>query len=291
MRVALSVVTIGVVIALGLWALRRRERLLATLVAVGLVAVAAATVSSARVIQPETRHQFNAENAAVYRLFWWPVGVVFTLALLWGAVRLLASSPALSRARTGLVRFRLPTAAAFTAAVIVLVVWGYEPPVTGLRWYYRQQEPNADAIAEFLGSADTVALRLQTDAAPASGATEDRGLDVWDLGPYQRYAYTANLVAQLRLRGISVRFADEPDDGITFMRAYRDDHPATGDEVEVLFRVGPDANTDPPRGYEQISSTGAGPGEEFSAFDTPTAVLVRRRPAAAPTGSDQPAPP
>src|SRR5690606_20731350 len=91
-----------------------------------------------------------------------------------------------------------------------------------------------------------------------------------------RYGYAVNLVAQLRLRGIAVRFAPEPDDGVTFFRAYRDAHRARGDErVEVLYLVGPSALEPPPEGYRLVSRTGAGPGEVAGPFTTPAAVLVR----------------
>ena len=102
--------------------------------------------------------------------------------------------------------------------------------------------------------------------------------DVWDLGPHQLYGHAANLVAQLRLRGITVRFADEPDGGITFMRAYRDEHPARGGEAEVLFLAGPEVHEDPPPGYRRVSYVGAGPGEAVDVLTVPTGVFVRSDP-------------
>jgi hypothetical protein len=71
-----------------------------------------------------------------------------------------------------------------------------------------------------------------------------------------------------------MRFGDEPDDGIVFMRAYRDEHRARGDEnVVLLYLVGPAVHRDPPPGYRRLSFAGAARRAQ-DAFNVPSAVYV-----------------
>jgi hypothetical protein len=284
LRVALSVAMVGAVVALLVWAFRRRHRDAAALSAVALAAVAMATLSSARVVDVQTGAFFEPQHAVLYRLFWWPVGATFALGAAYGALCVARSLRTEWASRTDRTRWApvgLVGAAATSAVVALGVTVNHEDPAAGLGGYFNREVPNAEAIAELPGSPDTVVLRLTPEGTGpeqvrSSAADEDRPLDVWDLGPNGRYGYAVNLVAQLRLRGIEVRFADEPDDGITFMRAYRDEHPARGDEsTVVLHLVGPDVHADPPDGYRRISTTGAGPGEQSDAFNIATGVFVR----------------
>ena len=119
-------------------------------------------------------------------------------------------------------------------------------------------------------------MRFAPEGAPPEATTGKLPAGVWDLGPDQRYGYAANLIAQLRLRGITVRFADEPDDGVIFMRAYRNDHEARGDEpVELLYLVGSASLEDAPPGYERIPVSGGHPEVPMDGLTVPTAVYVR----------------
>jgi hypothetical protein len=95
-------------------------------------------------------------------------------------------------------------------------------------------------------------------------------------GPHGRYSHAANLLAQLRLRGISVRFADEADDGYLYLRPYRNEHQSDGDEpVEVLFLAGPAVHDEVPEGYRRIAVSGGSPSVSLL---MPTAVYVPTSP-------------
>jgi hypothetical protein len=275
-RIALSLVTTALVVGLLVWALRRRDRALASLAIVSVVSLAAAVVTSARVVDPTATPFFDVESALLYRLFWWPVGVVFALTVLWGTYHALSPVLGWRAANVDGRRMRLPLVAGLVAGV-ALVGWSsYTGPVEGLEAYYSHEDGNAEAIANLPGSPGTVALLFVPEGtAPPKATTAKAPPDVWDLGPHQRYGLATNLVAQLRLRGITVRFADEPDDGIIFMRAYRNEHRARGDEdVTLLYLVGPAVNEDPPPGYRRLSSAGAGSGEPQDGFTVPSAVYV-----------------
>jgi hypothetical protein len=275
-RIALSLTATAWVVGLLVRAFRRRDRGLASLAIVSLVSLAAATVTSARVVNPTTIPFFDAESALLYRLFWWPVGVVFALTALWGTYH--AVSAVVSGRGAGVDRRRLavPLVAGLVAGVALVAHFSYTGPFEVLEGYYRREITNAEAIADLPGSPESVVLRFAPEGTtPAATTTPEAPWGVWDLGPHQRYGQAINLVAQLRLRGITVRFADEPDDGIVFMRAYRDEHSAEGDEdVDLLYLVGPDVHEDPPPGYRRLSHAGAGPGEEFNVLTVPSAVFV-----------------
>jgi hypothetical protein len=275
-RIALGLAATASVVGLLVWALRRRDRASASLAVVSMVSLTAATVTSARVFEPTTNPYFDAERALLYRLFWWPVGVVFALTGLWGIY--CAASTALSRRAAGVDcrRVGVPLVAGLVAGV-ALVAWGsYTSQPEGLGGLFQRQVANAEAIADLPGSPRTVVLRLvPPGSAPSETTTAGTPRDAWDIGPDGQYGQAANLVAQLRLRGITVRFANEPDDGVPYMRAYRDEHRARGDEaVELLFLVGSAVHQGQPPGYRRISYTGAGPGERYNGFTVPTGVYV-----------------
>lgn len=276
-RVALSLAAAALVGSLLVWAVRRRHRPLAGLTAVAAVSVATATLTSARIVDPTATPFFRAEDALLYRVFWWPVGSVFALAVLWGsctAVTALLSGRGSHVARQ---RSAVPILAGLVGGIALVAHLGYTGPPTGLGSYFDRESAHAEAIAALPGSPHVVLLRLEPPGSPPPDATTAAASDVWDLGPHQLYGHAANLVAQLRLRGITVRFDDGPDDGIMFMRAYRDRHRARGDEpVVVIYKVGPEVHADPPPpGYRRLSVVGAGPGEPFNGFTVPSALYVR----------------
>jgi hypothetical protein len=275
-RIALSVAVTASVVGLLALALRRRDRALASLTIVSLVSLAAATATSARGIDATDTPFFDPESALLYRLFWWPVGVVFALTVLWGIYHALHPGLTGRPATHGRRRMRVPIVAGLVAGVALVAFSSYTGPVEGLEDYYNREDINAEAIADLPESPGTVALRFAPEGAVRSEtSTASTPPDVWDLGPHQRYGLAMNLVAQLRLRGISVRFADEPDDGVIFTRAYRNEHKTRGDEdVTVLYLVGPAVHHDPPPSYRRLSLAGAGPGEPEAGFSVPSAVYV-----------------
>ena len=280
-RVALSLATLALLAGLLVWAVRRRDRVLASLAVVTVISLVAAVATSARVVDPTDTPYFVVENAVLYRLFWWPVGAVFALTVSWGTVRLLSLALRGRSTEVHLVRAGRPLLAGLVAAIPIVAVAAYTGPPAALQGFLGRESANAAAIADLPGSPETVVLRLAPEVAAAPDVSAG-GLppDVWDLGPHQVYGHAANLVAQLRLRGVTVRFADEPDGGIIFMRAYRDDHRARGGETEVLFLAGPDVHEAPPAGYRRVSWTGSGPGEPIDVLRVPTGVFVR-------TGADE----
>jgi hypothetical protein len=274
-RVALSLIAVALVVGLLIWAFRRRDRALASLAVVGVVSLVTATLTSARVVDPTASPFFQVESAVLYRLFWWPVGLVFALTVLWGTYT--AVSALLSGRATDveLRRMRTPLLAGLVGGIVLVAQIGYSSAPEGLEGYFSRESANAEAIADLPGSRGVVVLRLEPGTPEQETPTESSS-DVWDLGPHQRYGHAINLVAQLRLRGITVRFDDEPDDGTIFMRAYRDQHRARGDEsLVVLYRVGPAVHADPPPGYRRLSVAGAGPGEPFDALTVPSALYIR----------------
>ena len=280
-RIGLSVTATALVVGLLVWAFRRRDRALASLAIVSLVSLAAATMTSARVVDPTATPFFDVESALLYRLFWWPVGVVFALTVLWGTYH--AASTVLGERVDAVARrrVRVPLVAGLVGGVALIAQTSYTGPVEGLDEYYSREFANAEAIANLPGSPRTVVLRFvpegtaPSETTTAETATAEAPQDVWDLGPHRRYGHAINLVAQLRLRGITVRFADEPDDGVVFMRAYRNEHRARGDEaVVLLYLVGPAVHQDPPPGYRRASFAGAGPGKPHDALTVPSAVYV-----------------
>jgi hypothetical protein len=277
LRVALSAGMITLAVGLGVWAFRRRDRALVSLVVVSFVSLAAAVFTSARVVDPTDTPYFVVENAVLYRLFWWPVGALFALTVSWGVLRALTVAFRAKVVEPGLGRARVPLLAGLMTVVAVVAVVAYSGPPATLEGYLGRESANAAAIADLPGSPDEVVLRFAPEgsAPPAAPAAGELPPDVWDLGPDQRYGHAADLVAQLRLRGVTVRFADEPDDGSFFMRAYREEHPAQGGEPEVLFLAGPDLHEEPPPGYRRISHVGAGPGEPVDVLTVPTGVFVR----------------
>jgi hypothetical protein len=274
-RVALSLATLSLLVGLLAWAVRRRDRVLASLAAVTVVSLAAAVATSARVVDPTDTPFFVVENAVLYRLFWWPVGAVFAVTVSWGLSRFLSLALRGWSTEVHLARAGRPLLAGLVAAIPIVAVVAYTGPPPALQGFLGRESANAAAIAGLPGSPETVVLRFAPEGAVAPDAsTGELPPDVWDLGPDQIYGHAVNLVAQLRLRGITVRFADEPDDGVIFMRAYRDDHRARGGETEVLFLAGPQVHDDPPPGYRRVSSVGAGPNEPIDVLSVPTGVFV-----------------
>lgn len=271
LRVALSVAAVGTLLAVVVLAVRRRDRPTASLGAVALVGVAAATLTSARLIDPLASPYFTPQNALLYRLFWWPVGAMFAIALVRGVVGTLAATR--TRRAPGAVRSPAQTVAvaASAFALVALGSAGHVSPPPQLGSYFAHETVNANAIAALPGRPDRVTLRFEL---PSGRPPAARPSGVWDTGPGQRYAYALNLVAQLRLRGIEVRFAEEPFDGITFSLAYRDDHRGVGSEdPELLFVAGPGAAHARPPGYTLLSRSGA--GADVAGFSVATAVYVR----------------
>ena len=93
--------------------------------------------------------------------------------------------------------------------------------------------------------------------------------------PAPEHGYSTGLLAQLRLRGIEVRFPRDDQPG-TYVQAYRDEHRAHGDEeVVLLYRVGPEVHGGPPAGYRLVSVAGPGPGEPVNALSVPSAIYLR----------------
>ena len=280
LRLAASLAAVGLVAGLLVHALRHLDRPLAAMAATTYVALGAAILSSARLAEPDARQFLPAEHMLLYRLLWWPVGAFFALTLVWGVGRVALSWAA---AHTDLAavgrRLSLPAAGVVAASVALLLVTTHQPYDDALVPYYRQQEANADAIADLPGSPDEVVLRFTGDdrsAAPSAAEMRRRRVEELQDGPHGVYSHAANLLAQLRLRGIEVEFAEEPDDGYMYLRPYRMEHEADGDEdVEILFLAGPAVADDPPTGYRRISASGAADDDPRAALLTPTAVYVR----------------
>jgi hypothetical protein len=261
------------------WAVRRRDRRLVGLGAVGLTGVAVAAVATASITDPGTHVFFVPEEALIYHLMWWPVGVLLTLGLVRSVVRM--AEPWLERrVPRGLAARPAAATGALVAGLAAFTVVtapddaGDQPELDA---FYAHEVVHAEAIAALPGDPRAVVLHI---APPwPEPPWEPEALDptgVWALGPNRRYGYAANLVAQLRLHGIEVRFADEPDFGVVFMRAYREAHPAQGGEpVEVHLVVGPDAEREPPDGYRLVSRSPAVP-----LIAEPTAVLLVEDPEA-----------
>jgi hypothetical protein len=275
-RILLSLLTVATMAGLFVVSLRRRDRSLASLVVVAATSALLATAGSARLVAPETDIFFAVEEALLYRLFWWPVGVVVALTVVWGLLR--AASPVGGDELAARLRpARVPLVGGLVLVGVVLgLVWRTEP--TDLGDYVTREQGNAAAIAGLPGHPDEVVFRLRPEGeVPAEGGPGiDRPPDVWDLGPDGQYGYLANLVAQLRLRGIAVRFADEPSDGTSFMRAYREEHRARGDEdVELLYLVGARAVAPPPPGYRVVSTSGDAEAVATDPLAVPAVVLLR----------------
>jgi hypothetical protein len=153
----------------------------------------------------------------------------------------------------------------------------FDAPDERLRDYYEQGVAGARAIEALPGSPSSVVLRLEPEGTTSVEVTSTTTLpDVWDLGQHQRYGHAANLVAQLRLRGIAVRFDGDPLGESTFMLAYRAEHRARGDEpVEVLLLAGPTSHDERPPGYRPLDVSATGPGEASDTLTVPTALYVR----------------
>jgi hypothetical protein len=264
LRVALSIAAVALVVMLGIWAIRRRDRALASLSVVSVVSLVVATLSSARLVSLYSGY-FDSRHLLLYRLFWWPVGMVFTLAVAWGTVRVvtLVRPPGMAAdARDHRARVRI--VAGVVAGVALIASLGYRSPPGSFDPIYRHDVTHAEAIADLPGSPEVVVLQFRPEgAAPPDGDIPEHSLSM-------------GLVAQLRLRGIAVRFPDEDLREGAAALAYRAEHPATGDEpVVLLYRAGPDAHLDSPPGYRRISMSGPLPGDPPNPFSVPSTVSVR----------------
>jgi hypothetical protein len=258
-RTALSVACLALAVALAAWAVRRRDRVTATLGMTSLVAVAAAAVSSSRLLDATILPE---ENMLAYRLFWWPAGVLFTAFVVWAAGRAIAEwwtdRP---RAPAG----ELPAqwvAAGLAAVVIVAAPLGHNTPEVRGQEVFGPYVDHARAVDELPGDPSRVALTFEADGAPHTDHVA---------------GFATGLVAQLRLRRIAVRFV-RPEGLGTQLGPYGADNAADGDEdALILYRIGPEAARERPVGFRRISLD-VPPDEWAGPYRMPSAVYVRDTP-------------
>ena len=262
-RVVFSLVSIVLVVALGIRTIRRRDRVTASLSVVSIVSIVAATLSTARLLEVYPGY-FDSERLLFYRLFWWPVGMFFTLTLVWGSVRSVALTP-IHGAGSGVSRDLAGrwTSVIAVVGVVLIAPLGYRSAPEGAEAIYEHDVVHAEAIAGLPGSPSSVALRFHPEGHPPPAPN------------HPAYTVSMGLVAQLRLRGIAVRFPADGEQRVA-VRGYRAEHWASGDEpVVLLYRAGADARLDPPPGYRRISITGPAPDEPINPLSVESTVFVR----------------
>jgi hypothetical protein len=258
-RTVLAAASIGLATAIGVWALRRRDRTLASLCAVGLVGIGVSTVSSGGITRT-----LLAEQVLFYRLFWWPVGVMFTMSIVWGLVRV-ASTIRVDQARNLRAWHRRRwVVAVLCAAVVIIAPFGYQSTNPALAEAFDPYVDHSQAIAALPGHPETVVLSLR-----APGTAESPESTV-------AHFFAQPLLAQLRLRGISVRLlADEGDAG-ALLNDYRSDHPAAGNEdADVLLLVGDGVEQEDPEGFRLISADVPPSWPDGGGFEMPSAIFVQ----------------
>lgn len=257
LRIGLSILTLSLAALLVVAAFRRRDRASASIGLLGLVLVTVATVSSANVVDAPFLHE---ESLFIYRVFWWPVGVVFLLSLIWGLAQFSSRGRVALGPRPG--RPAPWVVAGVVAFTAVLASWGHQRPNAAAVALFRQDLPHAEAISNLPGRPRTVQLVIGGNGS-SPGAPRDTA-----------FVYAPGLIAQLRLRGIAVRFPPDVAASADVSAAYRHDHPSRGDEdLVVLFRAGPPA-LEEVAGYRRISRAGPKTASQFGLFGQPTAVFV-----------------
>ena len=220
----------------GVDAWRRRDRLEFGVALVGGVMLVVGTISAASV-----KTILIGTGLLYYRLFWWPVGVVFTLAVAAGVMRVLRDSrPRLAE------QPRLPAGAAGLTVVLALVVVpaAHSAVAPDSVAFFEATVDHAAAIDRLLGSDAAIVLRLDDPAT-------ERANDAFAV-----LLTAPSMIAELRLHGVDVEFPDEPFDPTSLgpIAAYQFDNraPASG-RPEVWFRVGDAALEPPPEGFTVVS--------------------------------------
>jgi hypothetical protein len=256
-RIALAVLCLALAVGLTARAVRRRHRVMAALGLTSLVAVAAAVVSSGTLLDATILPE---EDMLVYRLFWWPAGVLFTVFLVWGAGRAVADG--------WLDRWRVPArqpraqwvvVAGLAAVAVVAAPFGLHTPDFPSQQVFGPYVDHARAIDELPGEPSSVALSFEAEGAPSADHTA---------------GFATGLVAQLRLRGIAVHIVRTDGDLGSQLGPYAADNAADGDEnALILYRIGPGAAQERPVGFRRISLDI--PSDDVaSPFAMPSAVYV-----------------
>jgi len=259
LRIALSLASIAGV-ALILWLARRRgDRTITCLAALSLLSLAVATASSAGI-----ERGLLAKSLLFYRLFWWPVGVLFTTTLIGG----LAAAVAAARAQ---VPAHDPPRARFSwwpapvvGVAIVIAALGYQPPDADLIDAFEANIDHAQAVADLPNAPRTVVLTFDPPAGNPAPESDPS------------YFFGQVFLAQLRLQGIEVRLSDAESAEVNSpLAAYRESHPVRGDEdLAILFRAGAGVLAEDPAGFERISAAAPNPEDSGNPFLVPSVVYV-----------------
>lgn len=230
-RVVLAMVVLGVIVGVGVWALRTRRRHLLALQVTALTAAVAGVVTSSRIPSDD-----RALRSPANRYFWWALGAFITMAFVIGAVHAVSAAVSSRVDLAAVVRQRARVACA--AAALLAVAWctvamgpyGVERQSGSVM--YGAVRQHAGAIAQRVPDGGTVRVQARNTSL-------------------NNYIFVQSLVGQLRLRGLEVDV--DVVDGFGFFAAYRGDHPPS-DSADLVVWVQGDPDQPPaPAGYELIS--------------------------------------
>lgn len=256
--VAWAVVMVAVVVAFALWARRESNRYELAVAAVALTMLVVGAASASSVTELDV-----GGGLLYYRFFWWPVGVMFTLAVVRAVVLAGRSVPAAAVFSEGLddTRHGMVVAGAVAIVAIGLAPLAHEPPNAARIEVLTPLVDHAAAVERQVGT--NIVLHLDD---PAAVEQANDGFALLLMAP--------TMIAELRIAGVDLDFPDEPFDpvGLGPIAAYAFDHAAAeSDRPHVWFRVGAAASEPPPAGFELVAFDD---GSSGSALPSPSALWV-----------------